>query len=73
MAAASWVMAEPARYAAAQTASRAGRLLQRHGRISALPPPLAAWTSARDAPAPPRQTFRQWWRTQHHDDPVDRA
>jgi L-lactate dehydrogenase complex protein LldF len=62
MAAASWVMADPARYAAAQAASRAGRLLQRHGRISALPPPLAAWTSARDAPVPPRQTFRQWWK-----------
>ena len=64
MAAASWVMADPARYGAAQTASRAGRLLRRHGRISALPPPLAAWTTARDAPVPPRQTFRHWWRDQ---------
>jgi len=67
MAAASWVMSDPGRYAAAQAASRAGRLLRRHGRISALPPPLAAWTAARDAPVPPRQTFRQWWRTQHGD------
>ena len=64
MAAASWVMADPARYAAAQTASRAGRLLRRRGRIGALPPPLSAWTTARDAPVPPRQTFRQWWREQ---------
>jgi L-lactate dehydrogenase complex protein LldF len=69
MAAASWVMADPARYAAAQAASRAGRLLRRRGRISSLPPPLAAWTLARDAPVPPRQTFRQWWRTQHGDPP----
>src|SRR5215472_15397211 len=61
MAAASWVMADPARYAAAQSASRAGRLLRRRGRLSALPPPLSAWTTARDAPVPPRQTFRQWW------------
>jgi L-lactate dehydrogenase complex protein LldF len=62
MAAASWVMADPHRYAAAQGAGRAGRMLRRRGRISALPPPLAAWTTARDAPLPPRQTFRQWWR-----------
>ncbi len=72
MAAASWVMADPARYAMAQATSRAGRLLRRRGRIRALPPPLAAWTTARDAPVPPRQTFRQWWRAQHPDDPVGR-
>ncbi len=70
MAAASWVMADPARYATAQAASRAGRLLRRRGRISALPPPLSAWTTARDAPVPPRQTFRQWWRAQHRDLPA---
>ena len=67
MAAASWVLADPARLAAAQSASRAGRMLGRRGTISALPPPLAAWTRARDAPVPPRQTFRQWWRTEHGD------
>jgi len=62
MAAASWVMADPKRFAAAQRAGRAGRPLSRGGRIRALPPPLSAWTRARDAPAPPAQTFRQWWR-----------
>jgi len=67
MAAASWVMADPGRFAAAQAASRSGRLLARRGKISALPPPLAAWTRARDAPVPPPQTFRQWWRSQHCD------
>jgi L-lactate dehydrogenase complex protein LldF len=67
MAAASWVMASPARYEAAQRGGRAGRLLGRGGRIRRLPPPLSAWTSARDAPAPPAQTFRQWWRTEHRD------
>jgi L-lactate dehydrogenase complex protein LldF len=61
MAAASWVMASPARYAAAQRAGRMGRALGRRGRIRRLPPPLAAWTTARDAPAPPAQTFREWW------------
>jgi L-lactate dehydrogenase complex protein LldF len=67
MAAASWVMADPGRFAAAQAASRSGGLLGRRGKITALPPPLAAWTRARDAPVPPPQTFRQWWRAQHRD------
>ena len=67
MAAASWVMATPRRFALAQRAAQPGRLLGRRGRITALPPPLAAWTTARDAPAPPRQTFRDWWRTEHAD------
>jgi L-lactate dehydrogenase complex protein LldF len=62
MAAASWVMADPRRYGAAQRAGRPGRALSRGGRIRALPPPLSAWTRARDAPVPPAQTFRQWWR-----------
>jgi L-lactate dehydrogenase complex protein LldF len=62
MAAASWAMASPRRFGAAQKAGRAGRLLGRRGTISALPPPLAAWTRARDVPVPPAQTFRQWWR-----------
>jgi L-lactate dehydrogenase complex protein LldF len=69
MAAAAWVMASPGRFTAAQRAGRAGRLLSRRGRISALPPPLAAWTAARDAPVPPAQTFRQWWRAEHREPP----
>ncbi len=62
MAAAAWVMSDPRRFAAAERASRAGRLLaRRSGRIRSLPPPLSAWTASRDAPAPPRETFREWW------------
>ena len=61
MAAASWVMADAGRFAAAQAGGKAGRLISRRGAISSLPPPLAAWTRARDAPVPPAQTFRQWW------------
>jgi L-lactate dehydrogenase complex protein LldF len=64
MAAAAWVMADPRRFAAAQVTGKAGRLISRGGSISALPPPLAAWTRARDAPVPPAQTFRQWWKTE---------
>jgi L-lactate dehydrogenase complex protein LldF len=62
MAASSWVMSDPARFAAAERAGRAGRLLaRRSGRIAALPPPLSGWTASRDAPAPPPETFREWW------------
>ncbi len=69
MAAASWVMDSPRRYAAAQRAGRLGRVLGRNGRIRRLPPPLSAWTAARDAPVPPAGTFRQWWRDEHGDTP----
>jgi L-lactate dehydrogenase complex protein LldF len=65
MAAASFVLAEPGRYAAAQRASRLGRILGRNGRLRRLPPPLRAWSRARDAPVPPPSTFRQWWRDEH--------
>jgi len=61
MAAAAWTMGSPARFAAAGRAARAGRLLARDGRIRQLPPPLSAWTGARDAPEPPAETFREWW------------
>ncbi|MBV9095755.1 MAG: iron-sulfur cluster-binding protein [Streptosporangiaceae bacterium] len=72
MAAASWVMARPGRFAAAQRADRLGRALgRRRGRIGRLPPPLARWTQARDLPVPPAQTFRQWWRDEHGKPPPD--
>src|SRR5262249_57572672 len=37
------------------------------GRIRRLPWPLSAWTGARDLPAPPAQTFRQWWHAERGD------
>ncbi len=49
-----------------EAAQRAGRLSQwplvRDGTIRRLPGPLSGWTSARDLPAVPRQSFRDWWR-----------
>ena len=63
MAAAGWVMAGSHRFRAGQRLLRLGRLLgRRRGTIRRLPPPLAAWTASRDAPRPPRESFRQWWR-----------
>lgn len=62
MAAAAWLMSDEKRFAAAESAARLGRVLAgRKGRISALPFPLSAWTTSRDLPAPPKQTFRAWW------------
>ena len=60
MTAAAWVMSTPRRLAAAEKASRVARLRSRSA-VSALPPPLAAWTATRDAPRPPAETFREWW------------
>jgi L-lactate dehydrogenase complex protein LldF len=38
-----------------------GKLLGRNGRISVAPPPLSAWTAARDLPLPPAESFRERW------------
>ena len=49
-----------------EAAQRAGRLSQwplvRDGKIRRLPGPLSGWTSARDLPEVPAQSFRDWWR-----------
>ena len=68
MAAAAWVMGSPGRFALAERMSRLGRLLGgRRGRITTLPPPLSAWTSSRDLPLPPKETFREWWHRTRED------
>jgi L-lactate dehydrogenase complex protein LldF len=68
LAAARWVLSDPSRLAAAQrVGSAVGRLVSRHERIGRLPGPLSAWTDARDAPAPPPESFRAWWRKNRDD------
>lgn len=62
MAAAAWVMGSPARWKAATTASRAGRVVGPRAMSRLAPPPLSAWVAARDLPEVPVETFRQWWR-----------
>jgi L-lactate dehydrogenase complex protein LldF len=62
MAAASWVMASPARFRLAQRAASVLRLVARRGRIGRLPWPASKWTDSRDLPAPPKESFSAWWR-----------
>lgn len=62
MKAAGWAMRTPARFALAEKALGAGRLIAgKDHRISALPWPASKWTASRDIPEPPKETFRQWW------------
>ena len=69
MKAAAWVMDSPRRFAAAEKAAGAGRLIAGSDhRIHSLPWPASKWTASRDLPEPPRQTFRQWWAQTHGND-----
>ncbi|WP_030441010.1 lactate utilization protein B [Actinoplanes subtropicus] len=60
MAAAAYMMDRPKLYASAQRAAKLARIAGRRGR--GLPPPLNGWSASRDLPAPPKETFRDWWR-----------
>ena len=62
MQAAAWMFADSRRLAKAQKASTlGGKLLGRRTALGALPWPASSWSSARDVPVPPKETFRQWW------------
>ncbi len=66
MSAAGFVLASPRRTALAErVAGSLGSRLFPRGKIGPLPGPLGRWTAARDAPVPARQSFREWWQTEH--------
>jgi L-lactate dehydrogenase complex protein LldF len=59
------VFAGRRRYEAAQKLARIGGRPLAHGKDRIehrLPGALGGWTMSRDLPAPPAQTFREWWR-----------
>jgi L-lactate dehydrogenase complex protein LldF len=59
------VFASRRRYELAQKAGKLGaRPFTKDGRVEArIPGPLKGWLEFRDLPAPPAQTFRDWWRS----------
>ncbi|ODQ96355.1 lactate utilization protein B [Mycolicibacterium holsaticum] len=66
MKATAWAMSSPRRFGLAEKAAGATRRLTRpDGQITALPWPGSRWTSSRDLPRPPAETFRQWWARTH--------
>ena len=68
MKAASWIMSNPTRFAAVEKGLTVGRLVAgKDQKIKHLPFPGSAWTHSKDMPAPPKQTFRQWWKQTHPD------
>jgi L-lactate dehydrogenase complex protein LldF len=68
MKAAAWGMRSPRIFALAEKVLGAGRFVAGSDqRITALPWPGSRWTVSRDVPAPPPQSFRQWWAATHGD------
>ncbi|HKN97327.1 MAG TPA: lactate utilization protein B [Pseudonocardiaceae bacterium] len=65
MAALAWILRDPFRYEMAQKAGSLARILAHDGRISRLPGPGRKWTAGRDAPMPPTESFRAWWKRTH--------
>jgi L-lactate dehydrogenase complex protein LldF len=62
MKAAAFAFGDSSRLSAAQKFARlAQRPFSDDGHISKLPGPIGAWTDARDLPAVPSESFRQWW------------
>ncbi|UWX97817.1 LutB/LldF family L-lactate oxidation iron-sulfur protein [Arthrobacter zhaoxinii] len=68
MKAASWMMGSGRRMALVEKALPLGKLAAGPDRkIKKLPGIAAGWTRSRDLPAPPAQSFRDWWVKEHED------
>jgi L-lactate dehydrogenase complex protein LldF len=63
MKAMAWTFANHRRLEAGQkAASASNRLFGKRRTIGAMPWPLSGWSAARDAPVPPKESFRDWWK-----------
>ena len=64
--AASWALSSGSRLAAVEKLLPLGRAAAgRDKKIKKLPGIAAGWTQSRDIPAPPAQSFRDWWAKEH--------
>jgi L-lactate dehydrogenase complex protein LldF len=60
---ASWLLGDGWRLGLLQKAAGLStRVLWKSGMIGRMPRPMSRWTDARDLPAPPRESFRAWWK-----------
>ena len=66
MKAASWALSSGKNLGLVEKALPLGRIAAGPDRkITKLPGIAAGWTQSRDIPAPPAQSFRQWWNKEH--------
>ncbi|WP_346960050.1 LutB/LldF family L-lactate oxidation iron-sulfur protein [uncultured Arthrobacter sp.] len=67
MKAASWALSSGKRLGLVEKGLPLGRLAAGPDqKITKLPGIAAGWTQSRDIPAPPQQSFRDWWAKEHH-------
>ncbi|MHA2787961.1 lactate utilization protein B [Corynebacterium sp. S7] len=70
---ASVMMSSGKRMSAAERALPLGRVVAgKNRKISWLPGIVGGWTDQRDIPAPPKQSFRNWWK-QHENESAERV
>ncbi|WAC54253.1 LutB/LldF family L-lactate oxidation iron-sulfur protein [Gordonia sp. SL306] len=63
MKAMAWMFGSHKRLEAAQkAATSSNRFFRRRTTIGSIPGPLAGWSSSRDIPVPPKESFRDWWK-----------
>jgi len=68
MKAASWALSSGRNLGLVEKGLPLGRLAAgRDKKIKKLPGIAGGWTQSRDIPAPPAQSFRDWWAKEHRD------
>ncbi len=68
------VFADHRRLEAAQKAATVShRFFGNRRTLGALPWPMTPWSSARDTPVPPAETFREWWKRERDNTSGDEA